>query len=51
MSDNDETNTWLHGFASGVAACSIGAYLVHRRAQRRQDPALIDEDGTVIPLE
>lgn len=51
MSMEDETSSWLHGFASGVAACSVGAYLLARRTQRDQQPALIDEDGTVIPLE
>ncbi|GAA0672848.1 hypothetical protein ACFQDG_15120 [Natronoarchaeum mannanilyticum] len=51
MSMDDETSSWLHGFASGVAACSVGAYLLARRAQRDRQPALIDEDGTVIPLE
>lgn len=51
MSVDEETSTWVHGFATGVAACSLGMYLVHRRAQRRKQPALIDEDGSVIPLE
>jgi hypothetical protein len=51
MSLDDETTTWISGFASGVAACSAGVYLLHKRAQRRSDPALIDDEGTVIPIE
>jgi hypothetical protein len=51
MSTDDETSAWLHGVASGIAACSVGAYLLHRRAQQRSEPALVDEDGTIIPLE
>ncbi|WP_179747502.1 hypothetical protein [Natronoarchaeum philippinense] len=48
---DEDTSTWLHGFASGVAACSVGAYLLAKRARHERQPALIDEDGTVIPLE
>ncbi|QSG04129.1 hypothetical protein AArcS_2942 [Natranaeroarchaeum sulfidigenes] len=51
MSLDSETTAWISGFASGVATCSVGLYLLHRRAQRRSEPALVDDDGTVIPIE
>ncbi|MCL9812498.1 hypothetical protein [Natranaeroarchaeum aerophilus] len=51
MSLDSETTAWISGFASGVATCSVGLYLLHRRAQRRSEPALVDDDGTAIPIE
>jgi hypothetical protein len=40
---------WLHGFTAGVAAC--GFMLFVRRKLRNRRPRLIDEQGTVIPIE
>lgn len=43
------TRVWMHGFATGVAACSLALYAKRKFENRR--PRIIHEDSTVIPIE
>ena len=50
MTDGTETrNAWLHGFATGVAVCTVAAYV--RRKYGSRGPRIVHDDGTIIPID
>ena len=47
--DVSARRAWLSGFATGVAVCGLALY-AKRKVNRRRPPVLQDE-GTVIPID
>lgn len=51
QTDQSAEWAWIEGLAIGAAVTAVGMQYLHTRDASADDPAIILDDGTVIPLD